>query len=89
MKRPDQLAEAAKWDAVQRRITEGLDRVVAEGDRLSRIELGGRPLMDILRENFNQQRELNITAAPKARPRVEVVGGGFSYRTIQEECTLM
>ncbi|MGI6566596.1 MAG: hypothetical protein GX341_05410 [Firmicutes bacterium] len=79
MKRPDLLAEAAKWEAVQR-FHRGLDRVVAEGDRLSRIELGGHPLIDIVRENVNQQRELNITAAPKARPRVEVVGGGFSYQ---------
>ncbi|NLY29766.1 MAG: hypothetical protein GX047_03960 [Firmicutes bacterium] len=79
MKKPDQMAQEATRDAWQT-YHQGLDRVVAEGDRLSRIELGGRPLMDILRENFNQQKELNMTAAPKARPRIEMVGGDFSCR---------
>ncbi|HHV94531.1 MAG TPA: hypothetical protein GXX47_08370 [Firmicutes bacterium] len=79
MKKPDQLAKAAAekaWQTYYR----GLDRVVAEGDRLGRIELGGHPLIDIIRENANQQQELNVTAAPKARPKVEVVGGEFYYR---------
>ncbi|NLA59053.1 MAG: hypothetical protein GX855_09170 [Firmicutes bacterium] len=79
MKKPDQLAQKVTMDAWQT-YHRGIDRVVAEGDRLSRIELGGRPLMDILRENFNQQKELNMTAAPKARPTIEMVGGDFSYR---------
>ena len=39
MKKPDQLAQEALW-MLGRRIIR-LDRVVAEGDRLSRIELGG------------------------------------------------
>ncbi len=78
MRKPDQAAQKATQDA-WRTYYRGLARVVQEGDRLSRIERGGHPLIDILRENFNQQKELNVTAAPKARPKIEMVGGELYY----------
>jgi hypothetical protein len=79
MRKPDQVAEELKAQAWQR-FGEGLGRVVAEGDRLGRIELGGHPIVEIARENFAEHKELNVQALPKQPPRISSLGGELSLR---------
>lgn len=58
----------------QQAVRDAIDRIVAEGDRLARIEDGGHPLVEIARENFSDQKELTLAVAPRHRPEIEVFG---------------
>mgnify|MGYP000870285636 FL=1 len=79
MRKPDQVSwelRAKAWQTFRF----GLDRVVSEGDRLSRIELGGQPVVELARENFAEHKELNVRALPARGPEIQPVGGGFAFQ---------
>lgn len=69
MRKPDQVArdyKAESWKA----FGQDLSRLVAEGDRMARIELGGRAIVEIARENAVDHKEINVAAVPKQRPKI-------------------
>lgn len=81
LRKPDQVAwesRASAW----RGFRLSLDRMVAEGDRLGRIELGGRPIIELARENTTDHKELNVQALPRTRPQIRPIGGEFAYQYV-------
>ena len=69
MRKPDQVSQdyaAKSWQAYRQDLT----RMVAEGDRMARIELGRNAIVEIARENAIEHKEINVTAAPKQPPKV-------------------
>lgn len=79
MRKPDQLAWQLRGRSWQE-FRHGLNGVVAEGDRLGRIELKGRPIIELARENFRDNKELNVQALPKTGPKIQFAGGNWHFQ---------
>ncbi|NLK07679.1 MAG: hypothetical protein GX316_03140 [Firmicutes bacterium] len=68
-------ATAKSWQVYRR----DLSKMVAQGDRMARIEQGGKAVVEIARENTQTHKELNLAAAPKQRPRILGLPGKMHY----------
>lgn len=79
LRKPDQVGKNL-WNKGWQKYSLGLARVVSEGDRLGRIELGGHPIVEIARENFTEHKELNVEALPKNPPRITEWRGDLSLK---------
>ncbi|MDF2840359.1 MAG: hypothetical protein K0Q99_1131 [Clostridia bacterium] len=64
----------------QQAFSEGISRVVSEGNQMASIENGYNAIAEIAFNNSIQVTDWNIDFIPKSRPRIDYVGGTVDIR---------
>jgi len=61
-------------------VLEGIGRRVDEGNSMAAIENGGNAIAEIAFSNSFDNKEFNVVAMPRSRPKIDFVGGTVDIR---------
>jgi hypothetical protein len=60
--------------------TDGIARIIDEGDRMARFEEGGDAFAEIAYNNSYPVYEFNMVTMPRSRPKIDFIGGNLDIQ---------